>query len=149
MNSLLTRSGLSLESFESERPPSIISFATDTSIDTLEAQGIGTLSGRVIYEVGDVPLRAFENLVIRRQLGKVLSAFPHEDDVVMRDIEIIYDHTLELSRYLATFRVYQVNSETNLLSGLVVIMRKSERKHCEHCSVRLQPVIHATYCEVW
>jgi hypothetical protein len=111
MNRLLTCSGLSLESFESERPPSIISFATDTSTDTLEAQGIGTLIGRVIYDVGDVPLCAFENLVIRRQLEKVLSVFPHEDNVVMRDIEIIYDHTLELSRYLAAFCIYQVNSE--------------------------------------
>jgi hypothetical protein len=115
MNRLLTRSGLSLESFESERSPSIISFATDTSTDTLEAHGIGTLIGRVIYDVGDVPLRAFENLVIRRQLEKVLSAFPHEDDVVMRDIEIIYDHTLELSRYLAAFCIYQVDSENQFI----------------------------------
>jgi hypothetical protein len=115
MNSLLTHSNISLESFESERPPSIISFATDTSTDTLEAQGIGSLSGRVIYSVGDVPLRAIEGLVIRRQLGKVLSAFPHEDGVVMRDIEIIYDHTLELSRYFAAFSIYQVDSENQFI----------------------------------
>ena len=101
MNSLLTHSNMSLGSFESER----------TSTDTLQAQGIGTLSGRVIYDVGDIPLRAIENLVIRRQLGKVLSAFPHKDDVVMRDIEVIYDDTLELSRYLVAFNIYQVDSE--------------------------------------
>jgi hypothetical protein len=101
MNNLLTHSNISLQSFESD----------STSTDTLQAHGMGTLSGRVIYDVGDVPLRAIENLVIRRQLGKALSAFPHKDDVVMRNIEAIYDDTLELSRYFATFSIYQVGSE--------------------------------------
>jgi hypothetical protein len=83
MNGLLTHSNLSLESFESvsQRPPSIVSFVTDTSTDTVQARGIGTLSGRMVYAVGEVALRGIENLAIRRRLGKVISAFPHQDDI--------------------------------------------------------------------
>jgi hypothetical protein len=111
MNGLLTHSNLSLESFESasQRPPSIVSFVTDTSTDTVQARGIGTLSGRMVYAVGEVALRGIENLAIRRRLGKVISAFPHQDDIVTSDIDTIYDHTLEFSRYSVEFRVYPVN----------------------------------------
>jgi hypothetical protein len=100
MNGLFSHSNLSFESFESaqQRPPSIISFATNTSTDTVDVQGIGTLSGRMIYAVGEVALRGIENLAIRRRLGKVISVFPLNDHIAIKDIETIYDHTLELSR---------------------------------------------------
>jgi hypothetical protein len=101
MNGLLTQSNRSWESFESAppRPPSIVSFATNTSTDTIRVQGIGTLAGRMIFAVGEVALRGIEHLTIRRRLSKVMSAFPHNDEVGIGDIETIYDHTLELSRY--------------------------------------------------
>jgi hypothetical protein len=117
MNGLLTHSNLSLVSFESEsqRPPSIITFATDTSTDTVHAQGIGTLSGRAIYAVGEVMLRGIENLAIRRKIGKVITFFPHQDNIGTSDIEIIYDHTLELSRYSVEFDVYLAGSQVGLM----------------------------------
>jgi hypothetical protein len=101
MNGLLTQSKLSFESFESvpEQPPSSLSSASSTSTNTLRGRGIGTLSGRMIYAIGEVAVRGLENLAIRRRLGKVMSAFPHQDDIVRSDIETIYDDTLELSRY--------------------------------------------------
>jgi hypothetical protein len=101
MNGLLTQSNRSWESFESAspRPPSIVSFATNTSTDTIRVQGIGTLAGRMIFAVGEVALRGIEHLTIRRRLSKVMSAFPRNDEVGISDIETIYDHTLELSRY--------------------------------------------------
>lgn len=107
MNGLLTHSNLSFESFDSTplRPPSIISFATNTSTDTVNAQGIGALSGRMIYTFGEVALRGIENLVIRRRLGKAISAFPHDDDAAIEDIETVYDHALELSRYFFQFSI--------------------------------------------
>jgi hypothetical protein len=99
MKGLLTHSNFSVESVgtASQRPPSIMSFATTTSVETV--QGIGTLSGRMIYAVGDVALRGIDLLVLRRRLGKVILAFPHQDDIVTNDIETIYDDTLEFSRY--------------------------------------------------
>jgi hypothetical protein len=98
MNGSLTHSNLSFLSFESsQRARSIISFTTST--DTVHAQGIGTLSGRIIYAFGEVALRGIESLAIRRRLRTVISAFPHQDDILRSDIETIYDHALELSRY--------------------------------------------------
>jgi hypothetical protein len=99
LKGLFTHANLSVESADtaSQRPPSILSFATDTSTETV--QGIGTVSGRVIYAVGEVALRGIELLAMRRRLGKVISAFPHQDDITTTDIEKIYDDTLEFSRY--------------------------------------------------
>jgi hypothetical protein len=110
MNGLLTHSNLSFESVESAvpRPSSILSFATDTSTATVDVQGIGTLSGRMIYAVGEVALRGVENLAIRRRLAKSISAFPHKDDDIIKDIETIYDHAFELSRYFTEFSANQV-----------------------------------------
>lgn len=96
MNGLLTQSNLSFESSESQRPPSILSLATSTSASTV---GIGALSGRMIFAVGEVAARGLENLAIRRRLGKVISAFPHQNYVAKTDIGTIYDDTLEFSRY--------------------------------------------------
>ena len=120
MNSLPIHSNLSFESFDSvsQRPPSIISFATDTSTDTVHDQGIGTLSGRILYAFGEVTLRGIENLTIRRRLGKVISAYPHQDDIAMRDIETIYDHTLELSRYTIVFNVDRVGSQVRWITQI-------------------------------
>jgi hypothetical protein len=106
MNGLLTHSNQSFQSFESslhERPQSIFSFAT--SADTVKAQGIGTLSGKMVYAVGKSALRRIETLAIRRKLAKVLAVFPHKDDSAINDIETIYDHTLELSRYFHQFNI--------------------------------------------
>ena len=65
---LLTHSNLSFESVKSSVPqsPLIISFATNTSTDTVDVQGIGTLSGQVRYTVGEVAVHGMENLVIHR-----------------------------------------------------------------------------------
>jgi hypothetical protein len=112
MNGLLTHSNLSFESVKSAvpRPPSILSFATYTSTNTVDVQGIGTLSGRMIYAVGEVALHGVENLAIRRRLAQSISAFPHEDDDIIKDIERIYDHAFELSRYFIEFSANQVSS---------------------------------------
>jgi hypothetical protein len=57
----------------------------------------------MIYAFGEVALRGIESLAIRRKLRKIVSAFPHEDESVAMDIDTIYDHTLELSRYFIDF----------------------------------------------
>lgn len=80
-----------------------MTFVTGTPANTVAVQGIGAVSGRMIYAVGDVALRGIENLVIRRRLRKVISAFPHSDDIGANDIETIYGYALELSRYLIAF----------------------------------------------
>jgi len=118
MNGLLTHSNLSFESVESvvPRPPSILSFATYTSTNTVDVPvGIGTLSGRMIYAFGEVALRGVENLAIRRRLAKSISAFPHEDDDIIKDIERIYDHAFELSRYFIEFSANQVSSQAQFI----------------------------------
>jgi hypothetical protein len=140
MNSLLTHSNLSFESFEpsQQRPPSIISFATDTS--TYTVQGIGTLSGRLIYSFGDVALRGIENLAIRRRLGKATKAFPHKDDEATREIETAYDHTLELSRYLFNLVLITMEYQVQFhYAGSASIMLEFESRRCEYCLSRLQP----------
>lgn len=53
----------------------------------------------MIYAFGEVALRGIENIAIRRRLRKVISAFPHKDDIAVSHIETIYDHALEFSRY--------------------------------------------------
>jgi hypothetical protein len=73
------------------------------------------LSGRLIYAFGEVALRGVENLAIRRRLGKVISAFPHRDGDTIRDIETIYDHTLEFSRYFIEFSADQVSSQAQFI----------------------------------
>ena len=142
MNSLLTLSNLSFESFDpaEQRPSSIISFATDTSTDTVHVQGIGTLSGRLIYAFGDVALRGIENLAIRRRLGKAMKAFPHKDDATTREIEIAYDHTLELSRYLFNLVLITIKFQVRFhYTDLASIMLESESRRCEYCLSKLQP----------
>jgi hypothetical protein len=95
MNGLLNHSNLS---FVSSRPPSVISLPTTTSSDAVEG-GIGTVSGRVVYAVGEAAIRGLENLAIRRKLKIIDSAFPHGNDVVaMKNMETIYSDILELSR---------------------------------------------------
>jgi hypothetical protein len=69
----------------------------------------------VIYAVGEVTLRGIENLAIRRRLGRVISAFPHANDAAIKDIETIYDHALELSRYYSEFIICLGRSQVLLL----------------------------------
>jgi hypothetical protein len=62
--------------------------------------GIGTISGRAIYALGEAGLRRMEMIMIRTKLTAVRGAFPHGDDTVVQNIEAIYDNVLELSRYV-------------------------------------------------
>jgi hypothetical protein len=75
----------------------MISLPTTTSSDTVEG-GIGTLSGRAVYAVGEAALRGLENLAIRRKLRSINSAFPHGNVVVTKNMETLYNDVLELSR---------------------------------------------------
>lgn len=151
MNGLLTHSNLSFESFDSAppRPPSNMSFVTNTSSNTVHVQGIGTLTGRIIYAFGESALRGIENLAIRRRLRKVISVFPHEDESVIKDIDMVYDHTLELSRYLVDLirikRCWCMSINTDLDS----IEHKSESKHWESYLSRSQRVKLAISYNVW
>ena len=61
-------------------------------------EGIGTLTGRAIYAVGEAALRGIEILAIRRKLRMINSFFPHNDDATTKNIEMKYDDVLELSR---------------------------------------------------
>ncbi|KIM86350.1 hypothetical protein PILCRDRAFT_322932 [Piloderma croceum F 1598] len=129
MNGLLTQSNPSFdsESFKSlpQRPPSILSLTTSTSANTVHISGIGALSGRIIYAVGEVAARGLENLAIRRRLGKITSAFPHQDYIAITDIETIYDHTLELSR----FGLYRAQIRLQALRVLLVQIAMRQTHH--------------------
>jgi hypothetical protein len=99
MNGLLKHSNLS---FASIRPPSITSLPTTTNSgsDTYTVEGIGTVSGRAIYDFGAAALRGIETLAIRRKLRNINSFFPHPDGAIRKNIEQLYDDVLELSRYV-------------------------------------------------
>jgi hypothetical protein len=75
---------------------------TTTSSNTVEP-GIGTLSGRAVYAVGEAALRRLENLAIRRKLNNINATFPHSNDITIKNIESIYKDVLELSRSPLTF----------------------------------------------
>jgi hypothetical protein len=76
--------------------------ASDTY--TVEA-GIGTVSGRAIYALGEAALRRIDVIAILNKLRVVKGAFPHADDTAIPTIEAIYDDVLELSRYVTCVRV--------------------------------------------
>jgi len=102
MNDLSAHSNPSFEGPESHQTPSIaITVATDTSSDTVS--GLGTLSGRVVFGLGNAVLRGVDNLVVRRRLGIIVSVYPHDDDTAPENIGTLYDDLLELSRCMAMF----------------------------------------------
>jgi hypothetical protein len=77
--------------------------ASDTY--TVEA-GIGTVSGRALYALGEAALRRIDIIAILNKLRVVKGVFPHGDDIAIPNIEAIYDDVLELSRYVC-LRVVQ------------------------------------------
>ena len=101
MNGLLTHSTLSLDSC---RTSSIISLSTGSSGTSYKSEdrvnGIGAISGRAVIAIGQVALRGMEHLAIRRKLRTIKSFFPHDDDLETKDINLMYDDVLELSRHV-------------------------------------------------
>lgn len=68
--------------------------------------GIGTLSGRAIYAVGEFALRGVDRIAIRRQLKLIESAFPHNDGDEIKNVEQRYDIIFELSRCVLSIFVF-------------------------------------------
>jgi hypothetical protein len=82
---------------------SSISYATVSTTnsaytDTSTVWGPGTLAGKALEAFGEATLRGIENIVIRRKLAALRSAFPHTDNSPGKDIDGVYDAVLELSR---------------------------------------------------
>jgi hypothetical protein len=96
--------------FDSVRPPSVMSVPTSMPASdtyTIEA-GIGTVSGRAIYALGEAALRRIDIIAILNKLRVTKGVFPHGDETTLPNIETIYDDVLELSRYVSI--VFVVNS---------------------------------------
>ena len=107
MNGLLQHTDLP---FASLRSPSIVSISSSTlasDTSTIEV-GIGTLSGRAIYALGEAALRRIDIIAILKKLRVIKGVFPHRDDVAIPNVEEIYDDVLELSRYV--FIIFVVDS---------------------------------------
>lgn len=91
MDGLLIHANLSSVTFQSSEPPSIVSNGTLSET----VQGIGTLSGRAIYAVGESALR----LLISRKLRNITAVFFNDGIVATtKNMKAIYDDLLELSR---------------------------------------------------
>lgn len=66
-------------------------------------QGLGIVSGRMIYAVGEVVLRGADNMAILNRLRTIKSLFPHDTNSLSerntpRFIDNLYDDALELTR---------------------------------------------------
>lgn len=97
MGGLLIHSDLSFAS--SIRPPSTHSLSRAIPSDEYTIDGgIGSTSGRIIYDLGAVALKGIEALAISKKLRIIDGFFPHTDDVRGWNIEAIYSDVLELSR---------------------------------------------------
>jgi hypothetical protein len=84
----------SLASSTSEASNSISSTSSWTTF-----VGIGSLSGRFIYGIGNVILHGVEDVtVIQRRISDIKSRCPLYDDNPPEDVELIYYDLLELAR---------------------------------------------------
>ncbi|KAF9075552.1 hypothetical protein BDP27DRAFT_1315259 [Rhodocollybia butyracea] len=85
----VTPSTLSLDSLASGN-------ATVSSASTFT--GIGSLSGKAIFNVGKLTLKAIEQVIISRRLSAIATHFPHHAGAKLPGLTEMYMDLLELSR---------------------------------------------------
>lgn len=77
---------------------------TASTPSTSVHMGLGSLSGKAIFAVGTLELYLVEWIIIQQKLSSYARRFPHDDSTSLSDIEQIYSETLELTRFVITFK---------------------------------------------
>lgn len=120
MPGLLTHNNYSIDSVRTSSGLSVTTSNPASDTYTVE-NGIGTLSGRVIYAVGEVALRGIDQLAIHSKLRLIDSIFPHDDNARIKNMESKYDAVLELSRQVLECHIISIlksNADIDMFLGL-------------------------------